>query len=130
MSDPSNSDADDEELQTFIHRWAEAIVANDTTRMEQFVTDDWMLVDKPGLIPRDAFHGVVASGQLRHDEMSHEVLHLKKITDDVAILVTQAHNSGSFDGQPMSADEWTSDVLLRTPDGWKCVLTQLTPRAG
>ena len=69
--------------------------------MEQFVTDDWMLVDRPGIIPKDAFHGVVASGDL---------------------------DSGSFQGEPMSADEWTSDVLVRTADGWKCVLTQLTPR--
>lgn len=117
-----------DELAEFVHRWSEAIVANDVGRMDDFVTDDWVLVDRPGPITKQAFHDAVASGVLRHDAMTHEVLEVRRLASDVAVLVTHGRNRGSFRGEPIEADEWTTDILVKRPDGWRCVLTQLTPR--
>jgi len=122
------TDPDDIELAEFVHRWAEAIVSNDVDRIGRFTTDDWILLDKPGPIPRETFHGVVASGQLTHHKMTHEVITIRRLNDDTALLITKASTAGSFAGHPVGADEWTSDVLVRTPTGWKCTFTQLTPQ--
>lgn len=119
---------DDEEIATFVHRWAAAIVANNVEQIARFTTDDWVLIDKPGPIPRDAFHTFVANGWLRHDTMTHDVLSVRRFGRDVAVITTHGRNTGSFQGQPIEADEWTTDVLVRTVDGWRCALTQLTPR--
>lgn len=116
-------------LREFVHQWAAAIVTNDVARLERFVTDDWLIIDQPGVGTRDQFYAVVASGDLVHHTMNHEVLELRRLSADVALVVTHGRNTGSFRGQPISADEWTTDVLVRTADGWRCVLTQLTPRS-
>lgn len=117
----------DSELEDFIQGWAKAIVANDVERMAQFVTDDWVLIDGPGVISRERFHAAVASGALRHDSMNHEVIDIRRLGPDVALLVTRARSAARFQGQQVTADEWTTDALVRTADGWRCALTQLTP---
>ncbi len=119
---------DDEEIASFVHRWADAIVANDVQRLARFTTDDWVLIDKPGRITRDMFHGVVAGGILRHDTMTHHVVEIRRLGPDVAVVTTHCQNTGSFQGQPIEADEWTTDILIRSDDGWRCAFTQLTPR--
>jgi uncharacterized protein (TIGR02246 family) len=119
---------DDKEIASFVHRWAEAIVANDVEQIARFTTDDWVLIDKPGPITRDTFHAVVGSGMLQHDTMTHDVLTIRRFGPDVAVITTHGRNTGSFNGQPTEADEWTTDVLVRANDGWRCALTQLTAR--
>jgi ketosteroid isomerase-like protein len=115
------------ELASFMHRWADAIVTNDVDQIAAFTTDNWVLIDRPGAITRQAFHDVVATGQLRHDHMTHEVLGIDRY-GPVAVVRTHGRNRGSFQGQPIEADEWTTNLLIEGPDGWRCVLTQLTPR--
>jgi uncharacterized protein (TIGR02246 family) len=124
----SRDQAADDEVATFVHRWAAAIVANDVEQIARFTTDDWVLIDKPGPISREAFHAVVASGLLRHDTMTHDVLGIRRLGHDVAIVTTHGRTIGTFQGQPIEADEWTTDILVRAADGWRCSLTQLTPR--
>lgn len=116
----------DGDLEQFIHRWADAIVTNDVTKMERFTTDNWILVDRPGVITRDAFHEVVRSGQLRHDSMTHEVLGIDRY-GLVVVIRTRGRNAGEFQGRPIKADEWTTNLLVEGADGWRCFLTQLTP---
>jgi uncharacterized protein (TIGR02246 family) len=130
-STPTNTEVqpdDDKEIASFVHRWAEAIVANDVEQISRFTADDWVLIDKPGPLTRDTFHAVVGSGMLQHDTMTHDVLTIRRFGPDVAVITTHGRNSGSFNGQPIEADEWTTDVLVRTNDGWRCALTQLTAR--
>ena len=116
------------ELASFVHRWADAIVANDVERMSRFVTNDWVLIDVGGQVTAEAFHRVVSDGVLRHDTMAHEITGIRRLGADVAIITTHCTNTGSFHGRPISADEWTTDIVVRTSHGWSCVLTQLTPR--
>jgi ketosteroid isomerase-like protein len=127
---PNSGDqaGDDNEIATFVHRWAAAIVANDVEQIDRFTNDDWVLIDKPGPIPREGFHAVVAGGMLRHETMTHDVLAIRRFGSDVAIVTTHGRNTGAFQGQPFEADEWTTNILIRGSDGWRCTLTQLTPR--
>ncbi|GAA4283190.1 hypothetical protein GCM10022261_07210 [Brevibacterium daeguense] len=115
------------ELASFIPRWAEAIVTNEVERIAAFTAENWILIDRPGVISRQAFHDVVAAGELRHDRMTHEVLGIDRY-GPVAVVRTHCCNTGSFQGQPIEADEWTTNLLVQGPEGWRCVLTQLTPR--
>jgi uncharacterized protein (TIGR02246 family) len=119
---------DDEEIATFVHRWAEAIVANDVEQIARFTTDDWVLIDKPGRVTREAFHAVVGNSTLQHHSMTHDVLDVRRFGPDVAVVATHCRNTGSFQGQPIEADEWTTDILVRVNHDWRCTLTQLTPR--
>ncbi|TRY17314.1 nuclear transport factor 2 family protein [Tessaracoccus rhinocerotis] len=130
MSTPSGNSpsGSDTELASFVHRWAEAIVTNDVERIAPFTTEDWILVDRPGPISRQAFHDVVASGNLRHDDMIHEVLGIDRF-GAVAVIRTRGRNKAWFRGEAIEADEWTTNLLLQGPDGWRCFLTQLTPRS-
>lgn len=127
-TDPSKQAAEDGVLESFVHRWASAIVANDVEQMERFVTDDWVLIEKPGVISRDTFHGLVADGVLRHTTMSHDILDIRHLGPGVAVVRTHGRNAGSFQGDLIEADEWTTNILVRSPEGWRCALTQLTPR--
>jgi ketosteroid isomerase-like protein len=121
-------DQDDDAVSTFVHRWAEAIASNDVDAIEPFTTEDWVLIDGPGAIPRAKFHQVVADGTLRHDRMTHDVLDITP-HGDVVVVRTRGRTSGSFQGAPIDADEWTTNVLVKESDGWRCALTQLTPVA-
>lgn len=85
--------------------------------MGRFVTDDWLLVDRPGIVGLNAFHDACAVV----DTMTHEILRVRVLTPDVAILITHSRNTGTYAGHPISADEWTSDVFVRTPIGWRCI---------
>ncbi|MEZ5079365.1 MAG: nuclear transport factor 2 family protein [Thermoleophilia bacterium] len=112
----------------FIAQWGEAIVANDVPRMESFVVPEWVVVDRPGIITREAFHAAVDSGRLRHDAMRHEVIEVRELNADVVVLITRCRSRAVFQNDVLDADEWTTDVLLRTGGRWRCVTTQLTPR--
>lgn len=117
------------ELESFLHRWAEAIVTNDVGQMAPFVRDDWTLIDRPGLVTAEQFHSAVESGALRHESMCHDVLEVRVLTPDVALLVARGRTTGTYQDVALAADEWTTDVLVRDAAGWRCVLTQLTPVA-
>lgn len=119
----------DQQVDDFMTRWADAVVSNDTARTDEFVTPDWILIDRPGMIDRDRFNEAVASGSLRHTEMTHDIQHIRRVAPGVVVVLTHGQNSGSYEGQPIDADEWTLDVIVQTPIGWRCSLTQLTPRA-
>lgn len=122
-------DADDEVL-AVADRWRAAIVANDAEAIGAFVTDDWVLVDHDGIGSRESFLALVASGALTHDamEMVEGTARVRRY-GDTAVLTAQVTNTARFGGQVFPADEWTSDVFIRTADGWKCVLSHITAAA-
>lgn len=96
--------------------------------MKSFTAANWILIDRPGVISHDSFHNAVATGHLRHDSMSHEVLGIDRY-GSIAVIRTRGRNSGLFQGHPIKADEWTINIVLKEAGGWKCFLTQLTPQA-
>lgn len=46
---------------------------------------------------------------------------------DIDVVTARGRNTGSFNGQRISADEWVTDVYRRIDGRWMCVLTHLTP---
>jgi ketosteroid isomerase-like protein len=81
-------------------------------------------------VARSTFLDAIAAGTLVHDEMITVGEPRVRVDGDCAVLVAHVQNRGSFQGDPFSFDEWSTDTYLKTGDGWRCVVTALTPVAG
>jgi hypothetical protein len=46
---------------------------------------------------------------------------------NVALVTGRGQNTGTWQGQPLKADEWITDVYKKENNKWLCVLTHLTP---
>jgi hypothetical protein len=42
----------------------------------------------------------------------------------------RVRNNGAYRGQAFSADEWTTDVFVRTDGAWRCVHSHITAVKG
>lgn len=132
MSDPDGQPAEPDEdvkktVLAFAAAWSEAIVANDAEQIAGFMADDWIMVSERGISTKEHFLSFVASGQLTHDAM--ELAELGRITvyGDTAVMAGRVTNTAHFGGRTFNANEWTSDVFIRSEGGWKCVMTHITP---
>ena len=104
-----------------------AVVSNKVDEIKKCVTEDWVLVDSQGgIIPQEGFFRVLEQGLLSHDTMTKQILRVK-IYGDIALVTGRGQNTGSWQGQPLAADEWITDVYKNVNDKWLCVLTHLTP---
>ena len=107
----------------------QAMVSNDIARIRACITDDWVLVTpEVGVVPAARILHVIENGQLRHDTMTKDVARVA-VYGDIALVTARGRNTGQFKGQPLSADEWVTDVYRRVDGRWRCVLTHLTPVA-
>lgn len=113
------------EFHALMEAWSDAIAADDADAIGNYADVDWMLVGENGPFPRDQFLTSVASGRLTHHTMTHEI-HAVRRYGDVVVLLTRGRNTGAFDGHEFALDEWTTEVFVHRPDGWKCVVTHLT----
>jgi ketosteroid isomerase-like protein len=117
----------DTELANLTAAWNQAIVSNDVGAISQFMADDWVLVTpESGVIERARFLEAIESGALTHEAMDSDVLRVR-IYEDSAVLTARGRNNGTFQGHAFRADEWITDVFVKQQDGWRCVLTHLTP---
>jgi ketosteroid isomerase-like protein len=106
-----------------------AMISNDVSRISACVADNWVLVTpEVGVVPRAHILRVIARGELSHDTMTKEVTRVR-VYGDIAVVTARGRNTGRYRGQPISADEWVSDVYRRVDGRWLCVLTHLTPVA-
>lgn len=104
-----------------------ALVTNDVEEIKKFITSDWVLVDcQGGIIPQERFFKVLEQGLLSHSSMTKEVLRVKQY-GDIAVVIGRGQNTGTWQGHPLEADEWVTDVYKKVGDTWLCVLTHLTP---
>jgi ketosteroid isomerase-like protein len=104
-----------------------AMISNSVDEIKKCITRDWVLVDSQGgIIPQERFFTVLEQGLLSHSTMTKEVLRVK-VYGDVALVTGRGQNSGTWQGQPLEADEWITDVYKKENDKWLCVLTHLTP---
>lgn len=106
-----------------------AVVSNDVAAISSCISEDWTLVTpEAGPVARERFLHVVAQGILSHDSMTKDVLRVR-VYGDVAVVTGRGRNTGIFQGAPISADEWVTDVYVKRGNGWICTLTHLTPVA-
>jgi ketosteroid isomerase-like protein len=119
-----------EELVRAEGRFNEAMVSNDTARIGECIAEEWALVTpETGIVPRERLMHAIASGLLSHDTMTKDVRRVE-VYGDVAVVTGRGTNTGRFRGEPISADEWVTDVYRRVDGQWVCVLTHLTPAQG
>lgn len=122
-----NKSEAEKEILDLSEAWAKAIVANDADRIGEFMAEDWIMVSERGISSREHFLSFVRSGQLTHSAMEMAEFGAFQRHGDTAILAARVTNTAQFGGQTFEANEWTSDVFTKTDDGWKCVMTHITP---
>lgn len=104
-----------------------AVISNSVEQIKACITSDWVLVDSQGgIIPQEGFFSVLEQGLLSHDTMTKEIIRVK-VYGDIALVTGRGQNTGSWQGQPLEADEWITDVYKQENGKWLCVLTHLTP---
>jgi Domain of unknown function (DUF4440) len=121
----------DEELiqqfQKIEDTFSNAVISNSVDEIKKCITSDWVLVDSQGgILPQERFFYVLEQGMLTHSTMTKEILRAK-IYGDIALVTGRGQNTGTWQGQPLEADEWVTDVYKKENDKWLCVLTHLTP---
>ncbi|MBB6464487.1 ketosteroid isomerase-like protein [Aminobacter lissarensis] len=121
---------DRSEIIEFALAWMAAIVANDAAAIGNFMTDEWIIVGSDGATAKAEFLAMVQSGDLTHDMMRTVDGARVEFYGATAVYTARVINSGHFRGQSFSADEWVSDVMVRSDAGWKCVLSHVTPASG
>lgn len=127
MTDYVADDAVRQEILILTEKWAKALVSNDADAIGAFMSDDWVIVGQNGITKKRDFLPSVESGELTHETMELIGEARIKIYGDTAILTGRVTNNGHFNGQPFSADEWTTDVFVRRGGNWLCVHSHITP---
>jgi ketosteroid isomerase-like protein len=127
LSHDSTTGARADELARVEEHFNQAMISNDVARIKACITDDWVLVTpESGVIPGSRILDVIETGELSHDTMTKDVGRVK-VYGDVAVVTARGRNTGRYKGQPISADEWVTDVYRKIDGRWLCVLTHLTP---
>lgn len=122
-------DAIVKELEEAEEAFNRAVVSNDVTAISYCISEDWVLVTpETGPIPRDRFLQVVEQGILSHDGMTKDISRVR-VYGEVAVVTGLGHSTGMFQGAPIDAEEWVTDVYVKSKSRWICTLTQLTPVA-
>ncbi|UGB39028.1 nuclear transport factor 2 family protein [Frateuria soli] len=107
-----------------------AMISNDVEQISRCITDDWILVTpEAGPVSRSRILGVIGSGLLTHATMSKVATHAC-VAGDMAWVTGRGQNTGTFNGKPMTADEYITDIYRRVDGQWRCMLTHLTPAHG
>jgi ketosteroid isomerase-like protein len=121
---PVNSDSAD--ILKFEEGFSAALAHNDLAALERYLSDDWSIVSGDGqVISRERFLNVIASGDLKHDEMSFHQPAIRMF-GDMAVATSHARSGGSYKGVQFHTDEIGTDVIVKIHGRWVCVLTQLT----
>jgi len=116
-----------EEFQAVEERFNVAMISNDPDQIANCVTDDWALVTmESGPVDRKSLLGIIEAGILTHSTMTKNVSRAK-LYGNVAVVTGRGQNTGTFQGEPIKGDEWVTDVFIRTDEGWRCVITHLSP---
>ncbi len=98
--------------------WDVALVRNDAEAIAAFMADEWVYVDPPGATPKADLIGWIASGQLAHHTM--ETVGEARVVayGDSVVVTARKRSTGSWEGVAYSADEWISEVFVRTDGRW------------
>ncbi len=113
----------EEELVKLEEEFTDAIAKNDLERIQQFVTDDWIIIGADGrIIEGKHFLEVIKSGNLAHEMMNSENMRVR-VYGDSAVVSALMSSKGKFMGQEFTTHERSTDVFVRRDGQWRCVLT-------
>jgi uncharacterized protein (TIGR02246 family) len=110
--------------------WDQALIRNDAALVATFMTDDWVYVGPTGATPKADVVGWIASGRLAHHTMTVIGRDRVLTAGGAVVLTARKASSGTWDGTSYEADEWISEVYVRTDGAWRCAISQKTPAAG
>jgi hypothetical protein len=107
--------------------------ANCRSNSDAVETNKWMWSNTPSSeVGQSRCGSIIAtrviSGALTHNMMVKKTHHICQ-SGDFATVTGRGQNTGTFQGAPISADEWITDVYCRQEGTWRCMLTHLTPAA-
>jgi ketosteroid isomerase-like protein len=105
--------------------WEQAMVSNDADAIGRFMADDWVIISEHGVMAKEKFLAVVASGDLTHEKFKGEITSVRQY-GEAAVVTGRVKNNGHYKGQPFSADEWTTDVFVKRNGTWLCVHSHIT----
>jgi ketosteroid isomerase-like protein len=115
------------ELVQFSEDWDRAMMENDVNRIGSFMADDWVIVaTEGGITSKTAFLQYIKPGGLLHDKMAFENFKVE-IYGDTGVVVARGTSAGTFKEDAFSYYEWSTSIYRKTGNGWRCVLTMLTP---
>jgi hypothetical protein len=90
------------------------------------MTDDWIMIsDSERIITKQQFLAVIKNGDLIHDRMDFETIHVQ-VFDKSGLVLQKGTSSGTYQGKPFQIYEWSSTFYADTKDGWKAIQTMLT----
>jgi ketosteroid isomerase-like protein len=115
-----------DELIAIADGWARAIVSDDAARIARFMSDDRVIMSESGIATREQFLALVSSGRLSHSAMDRVGEARIREFGDTALLTMRQTNTAHFEGRRFDADEWGTDVFVRSEGRWVCVLSQIT----
>ena len=69
-----------------------------------------------------------ATTELMRSELDDKTFHVKRLTDDVAIVAYEVREDLIVDGKPTSLDAYDASVWVRRGDTWQCALHTETLR--
>ena len=114
------------ELVEASYAWDRAMVSNDADAIGEFMADDWLIVGADGReSDKSTFLGHVRTGDLTHDTMTSDTIHVR-LYGDTAVVLSEGISGGCFRGSPFRQHERASSVFVRQDGRWRCVLTHLS----
>src|SRR6266496_3928460 len=93
--------------------FARAVTDNDACAIEQFLSDDWVIVDPDGgIIDKARFLEVIKSGVLSHDSMESTEMRVR-VYGEAAVVTALTSTKGKFMGQDFTSCERAADVFVK-----------------
>lgn len=117
----------DEEVRAAWAAGDAVLCTNDADAIAALFTDDWVYLDGGGFTTRAELLDAIRSGLLVHHSMETAGPVRVSLQGDVAILSARKASTGAWDGESYAVEEWITDVMRRSAEGWACAFTQKTP---
>jgi ketosteroid isomerase-like protein len=119
----------EDEVRTVSAAFDAALVLNDPAQVASYMTEDWVYIGAAGATTKAEIIGWIASGRLAHHTMT--VVGGERVVraGTVVLLTARKASSGTWDGEPYTADEWISEVYVQLDGAWRCAFSHKTPAA-
>ncbi|THV26502.1 nuclear transport factor 2 family protein [Glycomyces paridis] len=115
------------EVQVVAEEFGIALLSNDVSRIAGYFTDDWVYVGPDGMVAKAELIEWIASGRLAHHTMEAAGPERTVATSDALLVTCRRVSTGAWEGDPYTADEWLTDLWVRSGNTWKCAFSQKTP---
>ena len=107
------------EITDLLSKWAAAEQSGDQAAIGAFLTDDFVGVGPLGfLLPRDAWLGRHASGDLTYTAFAMEEPQIRLYGEDAAVVIAHHIGQGAYRGHPIPEETRASLTLTRQDSGW------------